>query len=186
MNFINQLSKHKIVEVNRLTGLLSGHMVAQAPYRTVKTTFDNGAIMFLDDAAELVLGNDAGAQKKQPFLHYTEELLTGPVSGLEYFTVDVVGANGTSVEGVCYPRAIALYEGDQFTTNNIAGTIPAANVKKFAIVSAVADETLNKLFIVDAIPTTTYQGPLFVVEKDTLPAGQPAVRLTLVNKHLVV
>lgn len=180
MNFINQLSKHKIVEVNRLTGLLSGHMVAQAPYRTVATTFDNGAIMFLDDAAELVLGNDAGAQKKQPFLHYTEELLTGPVSGLEYFTVDVVGANGTSVEGVCYPRAIALYEGDQFTTNNIAGTIPAANVKKFAVLVA------GVLTIVDAIPVTAYEGPLFVVEKDTLPAGQPAVRLTLVNKHLVV
>lgn len=180
MNFINQLSKHKIVEVNRLTGLLSGHMVAQAPYRTTAKTFDNGAIMFLDDVAELVLGSDAAAQKKQPFLHYTEELLTGPVSGLEYFTVDVVGSDGVSVEGVCYPRAIALYEGDQFTTNNIAGTIPAANVKKFAWLVA------GVLTIADAKPATTYEGPLFVVEKDTLPAGQPAVRLTLVNKHLVV
>lgn len=173
MNFINQLSKHKIVEVNRLTGLLNGHMVAQAPYRVVADYFDNGAIMFLDDVAELVLGNDAAAQKNQPFLHYTEELLTGPVSGLEYFTVDVVN-------GVCYPRAIALYEGDQFTTNNIAGTIPAAGVKKFAVLVA------GVLTIVDAIPVTAYEGPLFVVEKDTLPAGQPAVRLTLVNKHLVV
>lgn len=173
MNFINQLSKHKIVEVNRLTGLLSGHMVAQAPYHTAAATFDNGAIMFLDDAAKLVLGNNAAAQMNQPFLHYTEELLTGPVSGLEYFTVDVV-------DGVCYPRAIALYEGDQFTTNNIAGTIPAANVKKFAWLVA------GVLTIADTKPGTGYKGPLFVVEKDTLPAGQPAVRLTLVNKHLVV
>lgn len=171
----NFIGGHKIVEVGKLHGLLSGHMVAQAPYNQVdeEEYLDNGAILFLDKAAELVLGNDADAILKQPFLHYTEELMNGIFNGLEYFTVELE-------DGVCYPRAIALYEGDEFVTNNIAGTIPAAGAKKFAwLVDGV-------LTIADAVPAEAYEGPLFVVEKDVLPAGEAAAKLTLIDRHFVV
>lgn len=180
MNFINSLTTHKIVEPNKLNALRTGNMVAQAPYRQVaaETYLDNGAILFLDTAAELVLGNHANAQLEQPFLHYTEENMNGPVLGTKYFTVDLDELIGATP--VCYPRALALEVGDEFTTNNIAGTIPAAGTKKFAILTA------GVLTIADAIPTTAYEGPLFVLDRDTLADGTVAAHLTLLKKHLVV
>lgn len=180
MNFINSLTKHKIVEPNKLAGLINGHMVAQAPFRdAVNLYLDNGAILFLDEKAELVLGSDAEARKKQPFLHYTEELLNGPVNGSEFFTVDIEN-------GLCYPRAIALYEGDEFTTNNFSTAIGGglvAGTKYFAYVDFAAKD----FEVVAAVPTgINYVGPLWVAEKDTLAAGQPAVRLTLIDKMITV
>lgn len=167
MNFINQLQKHKIVEVNKLSGLLGGRIVAQAPFYTDADWVDNGWIMFLNADGELVLAEDADFTA-QPFLHYTEELMDGPVSGYEFFTVDVQ-------DGVCYPRAIALEVGDEFTTNNIA------NLDAFdgwdAPVYAVLDD--NDLVLTDTAPET---GLVFAAFKDRLPAGQPAARLVVVNK----
>jgi hypothetical protein len=180
MNFINSLTVHKIVEPNKLTGLRTGHMVAQAPYRQVatETYLDNGYILFLDTAAELVLGNDAGAQLKQPFLHYTEELMNGPVLGSKYFTVDLDETLGA--DKVAYPRAIALYEGDEFTTNNFATALTlAAGTKYFGIL------VNGILTVVAAVPGPEYKGPLFVAEKDILAAGDAAARFTLIDKHVV-
>lgn len=174
MNFINQLQKHKIVEVNKLTGLLTGHMVAQAPYRQVasETYLDNGAILFLNTAAELQLGT-TGAELAQPFLHYTEELMNGPVNGYEFFTVDL----DSELDGdpVCYPRAIGLQVGDEFTTNNInnLGTY-VFGATNFAVL-----DTDGTLKLVDTAPATKL---LFVAKKDKLPAGQPAAHLTVVRK----
>lgn len=187
MNFINSLAKHKIVEINKSVGLLNGHVVAQAPYRQVaaETFLDNGWIMFLDDAAELVI--DAG-HKAQPFLHYTEELMTGPVIGAEYFTVDLDDV--LDGDKVCYPRAIALYEGDEFTTNNfVFDTAVTWTNGKFAILDAN-----GQLMVVAAIPTTAYEGPLFAAKKEVLPVGAAytqgtaieAAHLVVLNKHLVV
>lgn len=187
MNFINSLTKHKIVEINKSVGLLNGHVVAQAPYRQVaaETFLDNGWILFLDDAAELVIG---AGHKAQPFLHYTEELMTGPVIGAEYFTVDLDDTLGG--DKVCYPRAIALYEGDEFTTNNyvFASGVTWTN-GVFAIVNADGE-----IEVVDAIPTTAYEGPLFKAAKEILPIGAAytqgtaieAAHLVVLNKHLVV
>ena len=183
MNFINSLTKHKIVEPNKLAGLINGHMIAQAPFRdAVNLYLDNGVILFLDEKAELVIGSDANAKKKQPFLHYTEELMNGPVNGSEYFTVDIEN-------GLCYPRAIALYEGDEFTTNNFSTEIGGglvADTKYFAYV----DFATGDFEVVDAEPANggglAYVGPLFVAEKDTLAAGQAAVRLTLIDKMITV
>lgn len=187
MNFINSLSKHKIVEVNKSVGLLNGHVVAQAPYRQVadQTYLDNGWIMFLDDAAELVIG---AGHKAQPFLHYTEELMTGPVIGAEYFTVDL--DQTFDGDAVCYPRAIALYEGDEFTTNNFvkASDLAWADVKFAALDADGAIELLA------AVPTDDYEGPLFAAKKEVLPVGAAytqgtaieAAHLVLLDKHLVV
>ena len=182
MNFINSLTVHKIVEPNKLTGLRTGHIVAQAPYRQVaaETYLDNGNILFLDTAAELVLADATGAQLKQPFLHYTEELMNGPVLGTKYFTVDL--DETLDEDAVCYPRAIALYEGDEFTTNNYETALTlASGTKYFGVIGAN-----NILEVLAAVPTTAYEGPLFVAEKDTLAAGEAAVHFTLIDKHLVV
>lgn len=180
MNFINSLSKHKIVEINKSVGLLNGHVVAQAPYRQVadETYLDNGWIMFLDDAAELVIG---AGHKAQPFLHYTEELMTGPVIGAEYFTTDL--DQTLDGDAVCYPRAIALYEGDEFTTNNFvfATDVDWTN-GVFAIVNA--DGALE---VTDAIPTTAYDGPLFAAKSEALPVGSAYTQGTVISAaHLVV
>ena len=193
MNFINSLTKHAIVEINKSVGLLNGHVVAQAPYRQVadETFLDNGWIMFLDDAAELVI--DAG-HKAQPFLHYTEELMTGPVIGAEYFTVDL----DDTLDGdkVCYPRAIALYEGDEFTTNNFvfaSGVAFGAGSGETEGLFAVLNGD-GKLEVRAAAPTSSYEGPLFKARKEVLPVGAAytqgtaivAAHLTVLNKHLSV
>lgn len=185
MNFINALTKHKIVEINKSHGLLSGHIVAQAAYRQIaaETYLDNGAILFLDQKAELTTANGTNPILKQPFLHYTEELMNGPVLGTTYFTVDLDEVIGATP--VCYPRAIALYEGDEYTTSNfktaIGGGLVAGTIY-FGIVDP-ADGIVN---IVAAYPLpAAYTGPVFVATKDTLAAGDAAVHLTLVEKYMV-
>jgi len=179
MNFLNQLQKHKIVEVNKLVGLLSGHMVAQAKFETEDAFLDNGHILFLDLNGNLVMHGDADAATLgQPFLHYTEELMDGPVSGYEYFTVEVM-------DGVAYPRAIALYEGDEFTTNNIANLVGEGAFADWdnGEAWAVLDDGL--LTLIDELPEA-YEGPLFKAFKDRLPAGQVAARLVLLAKKVTI
>ena len=188
MNFLNMLTKHKVVEVNRLTALLSGHMIAQAPYRQVaaETYLDNGAILFLSKNAELVLGNHADAIKGQPFLHYTEELMTFELaSAYEYFTVDLeetlTQLDGTGTDLVCYPRAIALYEGDAYTSNNFVTAISpiVAGTRYFAIVDAN-----GALSVVSSFPAATYDGPVFSATSNTLPGGQAGFTFVLLAKNL--
>lgn len=173
MAFINQLQKHKIVEVNKLHGLLSGHIVAQAKFETEDDYLDNGAILFLDNQANLVLAGE-DAKMAQPFLHYTEELMDGPVIGYEFFTVE-------AQDGIVYPRAIALYEGDEFTTNHIAN-LEGEDPYEWA------DE--NWAVLVDGVLTlvddaSDAEGPVFAAFADRLPAGQKAARLVLIEKNQV-
>lgn len=153
------LTIHKIVEVGKLHGLLSGHMIAQAAYDTgvANGTLDNGFILALDQATGKLVKAAAGS--KEIFLHYTEELMTGLVSGYEYFTVEA------DANGICYPRAIALYVGDEFVTNNVAGTIPTDG-------SFAKAQIVNGVITVNALPTAG--NPLFLVKKDTLPNGTAA------------
>lgn len=176
MSFINQLSKHKIVEVNNMLALRTGNMIAQAKYTgTANGTLDNGNILFLNTVGDLVLAEGANAIIKNPYLHYTEELLTGPVSGNEYFTLEL------DADGVGYPRALALTEGDEFTTSNFETALTLANnTVYYGIIGA--NEIIS---VVAAIPATPYVGPLFVAKKDTLAAGQAAVNLVLIDKYYV-
>jgi hypothetical protein len=173
MDLINLLPKFKIVEVNKLAGLLNGHIVAQAAYETEATYVENGQIFYLGINGDVVAHADA-TFKAQPFLHYTEELLPF-MNGNEYFAVEVDG-------GVAYPRLIGLYEGDEFTTNNIANlaTFDDWDANK---AWAIVDE--DALTLVDGLPAE-YDGPLFRAEKDRLAAGQPAARLTLLAKQAIV
>lgn len=157
------VGNHKIVEVGKLHGLLSGHMIAQMPYSNAGiSTFDNGFILAMNKAAasgELKL---AGASDKEVFLHYTEELMNGFYAGLEYFAIE------KDSDGKFYPRAIALYPGDEFVTNNVAA-VPAAGTPVLAQpVAGVLTATDN--------PAEGF--PVFRMEKDVLPSGVAAAKVT--------
>ena len=116
------LPTFKVFEMNNLTGLRSGHILANMAADLSKTAsvevggnkyIENGIILGLD--AEGTVSNYNPAAHKRPFVHFTEELLT-------YFQELRLYAEPV-VDGVVYPRCVALYEGDTFTTNNYAGEI---------------------------------------------------------------
>ena len=118
MSILNYLPEFKVVE-NRMTGLIAGHMLAIPSRRdiTVKTVgtakfLENGLIVGLN--GDLTIGNYDADKHAQPFLVFNEELNTF-MNGLKYYAEPVV-------DGEVYPRAIGLYVGDTFTTNNYAGT----------------------------------------------------------------
>lgn len=134
MNIFDSLKGHKVVEANNLTGLRNGHMVAQTAFdnsTAAKEDLDNGFILEINDKGLLALTNAT----KGAFLHYSEEhmkfLDNAP---LEMFTVTLDKTDAAK----SYPRAIALYEGDTFTTDNFTGKAPAADeVKGITVVEGL-------------------------------------------------
>ena len=116
------LPTFKVFEMNNLTGLRNGHILAnmKADVENIAVVsvgehkyVENGIILGLDAAG--TVSNYNPATHKQPFVHFTEELLTF-VNELKYYAEPIV-------DGVVYPRCIGLYVGDTFTTNNYTGTI---------------------------------------------------------------
>lgn len=160
MNILNLFTAHKVVEINLSTGLRTGHMLAQHAYKNDKDKFvDNGNFFRMSKAAtdEVVLADDVNAVGPY-FLHYTEELeTTGLVSALKYFTDEIV-------DGVCYPRCIALYAGDTFTTDNVIAPVEGA---KFATVGANGVLELSASY-----PTAAYEGPVFQVVACKMPDNE--------------
>lgn len=153
------LPTFKVVEVNNLTGLRNGHVLAQFPAaatltkKTIGTQdfYENGIFMSL--GADGTLGNYNGVGF--PILHYTEELNT-VVNGLKYFATP-------SNE---FPRGIMMYIGDTITTNNVNGVIATATHAK----------------LVDGVVTLQKEednASMFVATPTTLPDGSPAVSLLL-------
>lgn len=137
MSYYSNFGTHKVVEVNQSTGLRTGHMVAQTPFLRGALTgegLDNGYILALSSTADqLVLADNA----KHIFMHFTEEHM--PVlsrsAGLKYFTVPYIkGEEADGSEDYCYPRAIALYTNDTWTTDNFTGDLPEAGVLAWATV----------------------------------------------------
>lgn len=169
MNVLNLFSSHKVVEINLSTGLRIGHMLSQHAYKDSTNKYvDNGNFFRLDktNVDNVVLADNANAVGPY-FLHYTEELFTtGLVDGLKYFTDEIV-------DGVCYPRCIALYVGDTFTTDNYTGTL--SNASGYATVGKD-----GVLAVVDTAPASV-TGPLFQAVKSTLPNGDPAVQFTVMS-----
>lgn len=145
------LPEFKVFEVNNLTGLRNGHIVAQMKADATivgdKEYVENGIIMGLN--ADGTLGAYDSTKHAVPFVHYTEEILTW-LPELKYFAVPVE-------DGVVYPRGIALYVGDSFTTNNCSGSGAYAKV-----VGGVL--TLQ----------SGAEGAIFKATASTLPSGEPA------------
>ena len=153
------LPKFKVVEVNNLTGLRSGHMLSQfAADESLATTVNGNK--FIENGVIVSLGNDGKIvpyNKGTMFLHYTEELNTF-IDELQYFAVPV--------EGDTYIRCIALYTGDTFTTNNVV-------VVKEGAYGKVEGGKINI--------TDDATGAQFIVKKSTLPNGDEAYECTYVG-----
>lgn len=169
MGILNYLPTFKIVEINRSTGLVMGHVLSQFPLDPLSTlinstytteVLENGFIVGLGEGL-LVDSYDATIMA-QPFLVFTEELNTF-MDGLKYFATEA------DAEGDIYPRAIALYVGDAFTTNNyVVGT---------AVAPAFAKVVNGVLTLQDTATVNT----LFAVEESTLPLGDLAYKFTYVG-----
>jgi hypothetical protein len=167
----------KVVEINNSVALRTGHVIAQAVLKKTAgsqwandTFVENGVFFNLDVDGELKApGNIANAALKlnqAPILHYTEELLTGPITDLKYF------AEQFDPAGNCYPRGLVLGIGDVFTTNNIDAT--GATSGSLAILNG---KGVLKRLALTAVPSTIadgYVGPLFNVVASTLPDGETA------------
>ena len=145
------LPEFKVFEVNNLTGLRNGHIVAQMKADATivgdKEYVENGIIMGLN--ADGTLSTYDSTKHAVPFVHYTEEILTW-LPELKYFAVPVE-------DGVVYPRGIALYVGDSFTTNNCSGSGAYAKVVNGVL-------TLQ----------SEAEGAIFKATASTLPSGEPA------------
>lgn len=177
------LPNFKVVEVNNLTALRSGHVLAQFPSYAADVavaTFNNNegnAVKFLQNGVIVGLANDGkiknyvAATQAEPMLVFTEELTYGPLNELsqfaEQFDVVVVGGEDTYPNPV-YPRCLPLYTGDTFTTNNFDGAAANGYAK---VVNGV-------ITVQGAADSDT----LFKVVKTKLPAGQVALECTYLGK----
>lgn len=153
----NYLPKFKVFEVNNLTGLRSGHMLSQIPADAAITTKTVGEAKFIENglivglSATRTVENFDKTKHGQVFVHFTEELNT-VFSNLEYFAVEVE-------DNVAYPRCIALYIGDSFTTNNYTGTYEGAKYAKVGstgVLELQASADADSMFL--AVPTTMPNG----------------------------
>lgn len=169
----------KVVGGLNLTGLRNGHMLAQSPayganaggssFPLVATKIvgdhkfiENGIIVGI--GAGGVIENYDPEAHAVPFLHFTEELSSGPLDGLNQFAVETVAGKPS------YPRCVALYVGDSFITNNVAGDLDSAPVLKFVVTSGI--------LTVDAT------GGGFIGTKTVMPDGSAGVEVTYVGKIL--
>lgn len=170
------LPTFKVFEVNNLTGLRNGHMLAQMQAdvdNIAKVTFgdiefvENGIIVGLD--ADGTISNYDPAKHDCPFVHYTEEILTW-LPELKYFACPVE-------DGVVYPRAIALYVGDTFTTNNhkAIGAEDDRSTYKYAKVTNGVIE----------LQTAADENTMFKAVDSTLPTGEPAYEFLYYRKASV-
>jgi hypothetical protein len=166
MAILDYLPTFSVVEINRSTGLVAGHVLSQYQAGTLASVtegtndfIENGVIAGLSN--DLTLEDYNATTHSQPFLIFTEELNT-MFSGLKYF------ATPYDADDECYPRAIGLYVGDTFTTDNFSGDIA---VDGFATVTAGIITLQNA-----AVAST-----LFVAEESTLPDGITAAKLTYVG-----
>ena len=165
-SILNYLPEFKVVEINRSTGLVAGHVLAQFPLAADSDlTETHGDLEALQNGFIVGLGGDLEIDAydpdvhSQPFLVFTEELNTF-FDGLKWY------ATFEDADGEIYPRAIGLFVGDVFTTNNYKG-------EEGAFAKVVEGElTLQAEADADT---------LFAVEESTLPNGDEAMRFIYVG-----
>ena len=163
------LPKFKVMEVNNLAGLRIGHVLAQHQAATGIAKVQVGNTSFIENGIIVGLGSDGkianydATKHAQPFVHYTEEILT-MLPGLEHFAVE------PDEDGNYYPRAIGLYVGDAFTTNNyVKGAVTGDGFAK------VVNGVLNLQAAADG-------DTLFIAKKGTMPNGEEGYEFTYCGK----
>ena len=183
MSILNYMPTFHVVEMNRSTGLVTGHVLSQYPADvagandlTIKAVagtngfIENGLIAGLNP--DLTIGNYDATVHAQPFIIFTEELNTF-MDALKYYALPL------DASLVAYPRAVALYVGDVWTTDYFVGTGQGGIYATGDNFAKVVD---GKLTLQQAADADT----LFAVELSTLPAaGEEAVRVTYIGKPVV-
>lgn len=162
--FTKYLPTFKYMEVNDLVGLRSGHMLSQIPADAAITKVSKGDAKFIENG--LIVGLSATgtvenfdkSKHSVMFVHFTEELNT-VVDELKYFALEAPDGEKA------YPRCVALYVGDTFTTTNYDGTL---NTAKYAKVVAG----------VPTLQTAADDDTAFIATPSDMPNGDEAVELT--------
>ena len=170
MDIFKNLKGHSVVEMNVSTGLRTGHLLAQQAYgaATAKNKagetvnyLDNGSLLSLNEKGEIVQATDLTGRV---YVHYSEEHMKFLDSAsLDMFTVQLSAGEKS------YPRAIALYEGDKFTTDNYK----AAAALDFDVYYAIT--VANGVIQVGEKATAGHAGP--IAQLSSLPAGQEAIEV---------
>lgn len=173
MSILNYLPTFKVVEINRSTGLVKGHILSQnlgGAALTLNTTAvsgysfaENGLIVGL--SFDRTIENFDPEKHSQPFLVFTEELNT-VLNGLKYFATEVE-------DDVVYPRAVGLYIGDTFTTDYYSGVCGPTT-----LYAKVVNGVLTLQTVADAYT-------LFAVSAATLPDGTTAAKFTYIDNALM-
>lgn len=170
----------KVVEVNNSAALRIGHVVAQQPLdkadieasgKVVPVSkdgyLDNGFFFKLNAAGEVRVPADGIGPV---YLGYNEAIL----DLREDYGLLSDFAEKFDDDDLMYPRLVALYPGDVFTTNNFAGTAPTGANTALAYVNFATG-----VLTVGTLPEG-YEGPQFSVTLSTLPDGETAALEVLV------
>ena len=161
------LPSFKVVEINVSLAHTIGHALAQYPSyvsgeKALVASKDVQGIKFVENGVivglgeDLVISNYDSAKHKVACLVYNDELVTGPIDQLDKY------AEEADENGVVYLRALPLYVGDTFTTNNIAN-INEENAKFAKVVNGII--TLQSVADGDT---------MFAATKTTTPNGTEA------------
>lgn len=156
------LPEFKVLEVNDLVGLRTGHIISQLPVGSSIAKVTKGNSSFIENG--IIVGIDENGQvvnyttgMNTMFVHFTEELNT-IISGLKYFAVPV--------EDETYIRCVALYTGDSFTTNNyVKGSVEGNGYAK--VVGGVL-----------TLQATADKDTAFIAKKSTMPDGSDGYEFT--------
>lgn len=161
------LPEFKVVEINNSTAHRIGHAISQVPaYKASVAHKTVGNYDFVENGIIVGLGTDAqlsnydASKHSQPCLVYNDELITGPIDSLNKYAEEIEAGKPV------YLRALPLYLGDSFTTNNFTGNAQDgfATVDG-GVLKVSADKT-------DA---------MFLTKKSTLPNGEVAVEFTYIG-----
>ena len=169
MAILNYLPTFKVVEINRSTGLVAGHVLSQFTLAENSTLIkkvnegqdnemefvENGFIVGLDN--DLTVDKYNATNHAQPFLLFTEEL-NRLFPGHKWFATEA------DADGDIYPRCIGLYIGDAFTTNNYDED--SQSEPKYA-------KVVNGVLTLQNEPNPD---TMFAVEESSLPTGDDAYR----------
>lgn len=161
------LPDFKVVEINNSTAHRIGHAISQVPaYKASVAHVTVGKYDFVENGIIVGLGADAQlsnydvTKHNQPCLVYNDELITGPIDSLNKYAEEIEAGKPV------YLRALPLYLGDSFTTNNFTGE-PQNGF-------ATVDGGVLKV-------TDSSTGAMFIAKLATLPNGEEAIEFTYIG-----
>lgn len=165
----------KQVEPQHLQGLTSGHVLSQLPVSYTSGNYgvptvtvgdakyiENGIIVSISNTGVLEAYN---GETKQAFIHYDEELDTSDFGTKSSYAVLGEGAE-------TYIRAIALFPGDEFVTDQVNGVMTAGTA--YTVANGVISNTGSG----NGVQFLYVGGSAF---ETTLPNGKPGYHFVVLG-----